>query len=632
MFNKPELPPVMQDDEYPDISGDIAQAIDLRASYVAVWNRCLDFVKGNQNPGLAGTNVAGNKTKRSGQAITINKLLPLYRNITSRLAVAYPSMAVMPASTSPDDLVKSRASEQALIYYWQADRLKEKFAKAVNWLVPTGNVGLLEYYDASKDAVCLEVVKPHDIVFEPGSEDPEASEWVCIQRYCSLSELRKRYPEHEEMITKLNPSVSPSKMTGVMPRAANRVEYRDVYWRDGRRAVMIENEYLWTGRTPEDQFPFQLIRYTHVPGFLWGVGLFEPVLDLQILYNETRLQIQRNIKLVSNPKILYWEGSLTNPGSFTSEPGEKVSLKIGENGVPAPAPQPWAVPSMPAYALDEPARLEAELQDTSGVHAVSLGKRVVGAQSGKAINALTQNDVSQLQCTQEAIEAAVVDMAKNILVLMKAYYPESKMIRMMDRQGSVVFRELQATDLVDTPEVFLEAGTLFRREAADREQRILDHLAAGLLTQEEAKRAIQLRLEPFDLVEQMESMRHAEELLEAVVTLGAPLDIPPGDDTEFLRKVFAKFMRTSAFYELTPERQDDVAAAYDVIIGNPKKAAQPLQAPVETLPAPDGSEAMQGFTDANQGAQETFQAAQDNAGAMSEMAAAGSQLLPDGVV
>jgi hypothetical protein len=516
-----------------------------------------------------------------------------------------------------------------LSYQWQADKIKEKLAKAVNWLVPTGNVGLLEYYDAAKDKVCTEVIKPHDIVFEPGVEDPEDSEWVCIQRYCSLSELRKRYPEHDELITRLNPVAAQSRMTGVMPRAAGRIEYRDIYWRDGRRAVALESEYLWTGVTAENQFPFQLIRYTHVPGFLWGTGLFAPVLDLQILYNETRTQIQKNIKLVSNPKIMYWEGSLVNPGAFTAEPGEKVALAVSKEGIPAPAPQPWVVPSMPGYALDEPARLEAELQDTTGVHAVSLGKRVVGASSGKAINALTQNDVSQLQCTREAIEAAVTDMAKNLLILMKAYYTEPKMLRMMDRQGAVVFRELQATDLVDSPEVFLESGTLFRREAADREQRILDHLASGLLTPEEAKRAIQLRLEPFDLVEQMESMRHAEELLEAVVTLGTPLEVSPGEDTEFLRKVFLRFMRTSGFYELTPQRQDEVAAAYaQLLTPKPLNPAAPQQ---PQGMAPDGSDAMQGFTDANAMAQEEFQTAEDAAGAQAEMAAAGSQLLPDGV-
>jgi hypothetical protein len=44
----------------------------------------------------------------------------------------------------------------------------------------------------------------------------------------------------------------------------------------------------------------------------------------------------------------------------------------------------------------QPALLQSEMQDVASIHAVSLGKRAVGLTSGKAINALAENDMSQL--------------------------------------------------------------------------------------------------------------------------------------------------------------------------------------------------------------------------------------------
>jgi hypothetical protein len=71
------------------------------------------------------------------------------------------------------------------------------------------------------------------------------------------------------------------------------------------------------------------------------------------------------------------------------------------------------------------------------------------------------------------IEEAVKNLAECTIMLMKEHYNEPKMIRMMDGLGKLIFKELQNTDIVDNPEVFIEAGSLFRNEALDRDAKIL---------------------------------------------------------------------------------------------------------------------------------------------------------------
>ena len=573
------LEPMEEQLDYPDISADIDEAISLAAPFHMRWNRCLEFVRGNQSAlyDMPNYSYGTAKPMRGKQSVQFNKLLPLLRNITARLATAYPAMAVLPASDSPEDILKSRASEMALRYHWSADKIKEKLGKAINLLVNTGNVGLHEYFNAKTKDVEVEIIKPFDLVFEPYVTDLSESEWVVIRCYTTKRELLKLYPEHHEAIEEYAPSAD-KKTTGPQSIPNNRVEYRHVYWKDGRRAIMLGKHYLWTGVTPHNIVPVQHLVYSKIEGFLWGIGLIEPLLDIQILYNETRTQIIKNIKQATNPKILCWEDSLRDPSkAFTQEVGEKVWVNEGRQ-----APAAFSFPPLPGYVLDEPGRLDLELQDASGIHAVSLGKRVSGLSSGKAINALSQNDMSQLQLTQEYIEAAVKDMATSLLVLMQEHYTEGKMYRMMDASGIVVFQEIKHTDFVETPEIFLEAGTLFRSEAQDREAKAIEMLELGLITPEEAKNIISTRLAPLDLAEKMDALRQARDLLEAVVKFGAPIDVYPTDDTTTLSKVFKRFIDSLEFYQLPPERQDKVAEAYRTILA----AKMPIAAPQTGLGGP----------------------------------------------
>lgn len=588
--------------EYPDISGDVEESINAMQPYVHRWNRCLEFVRGNQSflSDQASYSYGTARPQKKGLGVQINKLLPIYRNIVARLATAYPSIAALPASDSPEDLLKSRADEQALRYVWSAAKIKDVLRQATELIVATGNAALHEYYEDTTGNVKVDAIRPHDLVYEPYVTCPEESEWVVIRCYATKAELNRLYPDKRGEIEEYAPTPVSKMTNGPQSQPKNRVEYRHVYWKDGRRAIMLGKHYLWTGETAGGLQPVQLIKYSSIPGFLWGVGLIEPLLDLQTLYNRTRDQIIINIQSMANPKILLYENSLRDPGkAFTGDPGEKVWLTQG-----APAPSPFANASLPPYALEEPQRLELEMQDTSGIHSVSLGKRVVGVSSGKAINALSQNDMSQLQLTQENIEAAVSLMATCVLVLMQHHYTEAKMVRMLDATGIVVFKELRATDLTENPEVFLEAGTLFRSEAQDREARVYDLLEAGLIDAEEAKRALAFRLMPLDLVDKMEALRHANQLLEAELKftpkpgVKSLLEIDQGDnsDLDTIRQVFHRFTRTEAYYSLPAAKQDQVYDAYQKTLQAAKAPAPMIQQQPSAEQPPDPlNEAVQGL-------------------------------------
>lgn len=549
-----------------DIAHQIRTALDMNTPFRQIWEICIEFSRGNQEPGLAvgGVNQNGsNIANRIWQPdnIVINKILPKRNSVASRLATAYPAMTVLPASDTMEDELKMKASQLLLRYYWNSDKIKRKLKKGTQWLTDTGNYGLHEYFDAAKNDVTTEVIAPFDLLYEPYISDSREAEWVAIRRFTTKEAIQARFPDESEEIEEMAvTSVSPDayRQLGPQSHPRDRVELWEVYTVDGRHMIMLGSNILWEGRTQTTLPPVQHVRYTEISGYLQGVGLVEVCLSSQIMRNRFLTQIMKNAYLIGNPKICRPSESGIESSAFASDAGEIIDYIGGH------APSFMAAPPLPDYLVSLPARLDADMDDASSQHAISQGK-MSGAKSGVAINALTENDLSPLQLVQENIEEAVQDMAVCVLQLMQKNYTEAKIVRMMDTNGSFIFQELKATDLMEDPQVFLEAGSLFRSEAGDRDTKTLEFLKAGMISPDEAKMSLSTHTVSLDMVQKMKDIRHAKDLLGAVVQLNAPLMINPTDDLSdliTLKEVFKDFMHSPDFYRLPVPKQDLVDQAY----------------------------------------------------------------------
>ena len=236
--------------------------------------------------------------------------------------------------------------------------------------------------------------------------------------------------------------------------------------------------------------------------------------------------------------------------AITSRPGEKIYYNPAGG-----APQQIAPAPIPEYVIHNMTRLQSEMGDVAGLHSVSLGKRAVGVTSGKAMETLAAYDTSQLEGTQYYIEQAVAAMAKTALMLMQKYYTEPKMIRMLDDSGRVSFNAIQATSLSEDPEVFIEAGSLFRDEAQDRDAKVMELLQMGLIPPEEALDELSFRTGNAFVSKKVRALAHARDMLEASKQ-GAEIEIFQSDDLAAFKEVFSEFIQGAEFYTLAEETQE----------------------------------------------------------------------------
>lgn len=566
-----------------NIAPDLAQSYTLSSLYRLRWDQCCAYLYGNQTPGQH-LGVSEDPATYTGKRKRVqpNQLYNLRRHITAVLVTDYPAIAAIPATDSPDDIAKSRASETAIRYYWQQAKIREVLRTAIQWMVDTGTCALHTYYHTGKKSVVTEAVIPYDLRFEPYARTPDESEWIGVSKYVTMEDLVAAYPEHEEELrTKATPA---TQVYGIGPQShpMHRYEMIDVYFRDGTHQVYSGGIMLWEGMTPGGRVPVQVIRYTEVSGYLWGLGLLEPLLGMQDLYNEARTQIRANMRLVGNPRILTPEDGDIKAGAFTDRPGERITHKPGFQ------PSYMSPPPLPDYLTSEPARILSEMYDISGTYGTSLGKRTTGVSSGVAIQQTQQNATQQLQITQDAVENAVKEMAMDVLVLMKEYYTEGKMVRMLDRSGKLVWETLDSTRLQEDPEIFLEAGSLFRTEAQDRDNRTMQLFQSGLLTADQAKKNLSYRLEPLQITDQLAGLRYATEVLDTIKALGAEKIVTfkpkSTDDLEALEQVFSSFMRQPEYYALPAMTQEAIDMAHDAILLTKLNP----QGMLPQIPGPDG--------------------------------------------
>jgi hypothetical protein len=566
--------------EFPEGIQSVIQASHMnKAVQTRTWDLSLLYLQGKQNIRYDKSlqQFLALRSNPGRNKLIINQILNIYRAVVSRLSMNYPSVSCLPASNSEEDIQKARASEQVLKYNFHADKQKDKLEKAIEWLVSCGNVALQEFYDPADKKVHLKVVSPYDLFFEAGAVSFEDSSFVACRSLVRTDDLVKAYPNKADDIraqsTTSKPTDPASLNTGAVgvydtndPYIYNRTEIYDVYWKDGKYAVVCGNLYLYKGQFASYPcFPVQHITYAKVPDKLWGMGMIESIIDLQNQYNKTRNLMLENVELMSNPKWLIPKTAGVNAQSIRGTPGEIIFYNAAGG-----APTQVSGSPIPSYVMDHLTRVQTEMMDVSGIHSTTLGRRVVGITSGKAIDALAQQDVSQLTQTQESMERAVRDMFEASLMLMKKYYTEPQMVRMFDDKGGFIYNSIQATDIIEEPEVWIEAGSLFRDETADRDQKIMDLMQAGLIDKDTAIRELSFKTGGGYIMDQIANRNHALEMLEGVKQ-GADVEIFATDDLATFLDVFGKFMRTRDFYMLPTQTQDYIRDIY-VAIG----AYQPL--------------------------------------------------------
>jgi len=175
---------------------------------------------------------------------------------------------------------------------------------------------------------------------------------------------------------------------------------------DGSHCIVIENATLLSEPYEKDYFPFVFIRWTdRLIGF-WGQGLAEELLGIQLELNKLLRLVQTAIHLVSNPRVMVEDGTITNLQHINNE----IAGILKYRGTKPEFVTPTAI-SAEVYAHIE--NLYRKAYEISGVSMLSANSaKPEGLDSGKALREFQDIESDRFQIVGQAYEDFYMNIAK----------------------------------------------------------------------------------------------------------------------------------------------------------------------------------------------------------------------------
>lgn len=173
-------------------------------------------------------------------------------------------------------------------------------------------------------------------------------------------------------------------------------------YHDGKQVITVLNNevVVASGENPywHGELPFQVYRPTVVPQEMPGIGVIEPMEDLQREMNMLRTVRRDNAMVVLNKPFAYWDG-LVDPDEIRFGAGSLIPVP----GDPNELIRPLDVGEVPGSGYQEEARIESDIERVSGI-----SDPIAGGES----NSRTFMTATGAQLVQQATSLRVQNMTR----------------------------------------------------------------------------------------------------------------------------------------------------------------------------------------------------------------------------
>lgn len=348
--------------------------------------------------------------------VTLNRLRPASRHLMSKLLSRDLVFEVPPSDTDSATIRGSKTAEAVLSdlhreHKWE--ELRETLAWST-WL--GGTAGLAIDWDTAGGTPIStlpltgatvgtgEIIEsPMNILemaWEPGTKDAERGFWWIRAQAIPPDEAQMRYG------LKKRPAADAAAAAGYLGRATTQREgdapinltlVLTMYERPtklrpgGCIATVIGNEIV-DGGPKNWNFPWKdrlnlvLFRESKADGRATGDTVFSDAILTQAAYNASWSNLLEHAKLAGNARLAVPEGS-EEYEEFADLPGEIITFSstLGK-------PEWITPPNLPAWLIEQPDRLAAQMDDQLGYHDVSRGVAPSGMESGVGLSILVEQD------------------------------------------------------------------------------------------------------------------------------------------------------------------------------------------------------------------------------------------------
>lgn len=390
---------------------------------------------------------------------TIPRIGPESRRIAAKLLRRKLQFEVTP--DAPDDETVRGARTAEAVASDVARRFKfERLREELFWMVWKGGTGALcvdwdssagKYLgqtEAGKDYgqgdIKVSAISITEMVTEPGTRDIEyACYWIKAQALPS-NEVKKLYGMSADPAPDVSPATTP--MAARVQRTNNEpvesltlvLTYYERPNKDNKKGVVavIVGDKIVDGPHPwpfpfKDRLNLACARETLVEGRWTGRTVISDAIPVQTALNASWTSILEHLKQAGNARMQSNEASQDLVENRTDEAAEVIFWRDSKHEWLSP-------PQMPAWWIEMPARLAAQMDDIIGIHDVSRGAAPANIESGLGLSVLAEQDDSPTGRLSEILADAFSDAMTMILETYEKMVPaEEERKAHVDQPGYV---------------------------------------------------------------------------------------------------------------------------------------------------------------------------------------------------
>lgn len=407
-----------------------------------------------------GTNTVVFST-RTGVRIPINLVNAHLRGVRNQVTSFQPKWEVLPKVTAESAIENARYSGKILDFIYEKAQIKRKVKEIVTDALMY-SVGIWQF-DTDRDGnVSVNRVDPFDFLVDPNVKssnlnDPEyGAEYVILSHQVPIEMIRKNpkfshvenlqadnevaSAEYKRFLLQVTnrqfQSQTKENETKILKQAWLRERNEDgfkikiVTYVDGMDVPLLVEE------TDETEFPFEVLQGDITQGNLYGESWIKHLIPINRVIDALESHIFEYNHFFAKGRFVVDKNSGVR--IIVNEHGQIIEKNRGSTVTPI------TVPPLPPSPDTQIIRMKAHLEDTSGVHDVSLGRLPGSLRSGTAIAELKQADATNQADLVDNMEDFLARSGKKILKLVSEEWNTSKLV--------------SVTGIGGKPEYFMAAG------------------------------------------------------------------------------------------------------------------------------------------------------------------------------
>lgn len=439
---------------------------------------------------------------------TINRLLPASRTIIAKATSREMRFEVTPTKADDATVRSARLAESIIAdlhraHDWVALREDAVWAMwrggtsaiCVEWDAEAGDI--LEQGENGKRVGTGDTIETvlniAEFVVEPGARSAEKARYWIRAQALPPSEVQAKYRLKDKPESDATAGLSPLQHRLLAESGTSRGEQppltlvltyfeRPNFLRPKGAIATVVGDKVVDGPVDwyfprKDRLNIAVMRETHVDGRWTGETVVTSARPVQALYNQSWSSVIEHMKLAGNARLAVPQSAIDYIQMVTDEPGELIPYPDGTD-----KPGWLSPPQMPAWWIEQPEKLEEQIDDILGLHAVSRGEAPANIQSGYGLSILSENDATPLGRLVKETATAWEKVASMCLELYEAKAGETREAKILTPGQAPETAEWKGSDIDGQTNAIIPIGAVLPRNQVAM-QAMADHLVQmGLVT------------------------------------------------------------------------------------------------------------------------------------------------------